>query len=204
MLLASPAGIEPAIFPSYHYGFRRPEAGLWSGLSLNLGNAALGCACRVSTRSWRPGFARYCLVLVHRGFTDVKRIHTGAFAPGAQYSGGESYIHLTMETLKYYLIPAKIGLLAGISTDFVSARLRFYHYLPHRFAPSPAAFRASAPASGRRHAARRIPPKKARIGKTRTRINRPAAIAMGRRSPGQAGPAPGFASGQHHNASIWL
>lgn len=137
--LASPAGIEPAIFPSYHYGFRRPEAGLWSGLSLNLGNAALGCACRVSTRSWRPGFARYCLVLVHRGFTDVKRIHTGAFAPGAQYSGGESYIHLTMETLKYYLIPAKIGLLAGISTDFVSARLRFYHYLPHRFAPSPAA-----------------------------------------------------------------
>jgi len=25
--VASPAGIEPAIFPSYHYGFRRPGDG---------------------------------------------------------------------------------------------------------------------------------------------------------------------------------
>ncbi len=36
--VASPAGIEPAIFPSYHYGFRRPHrvCGLDSILTMSL------------------------------------------------------------------------------------------------------------------------------------------------------------------------
>ena len=99
--LRQESNLQSSLLTTTAFAARTLVCGLDSILAMPL-KAAPGRACRVSTRACRSRIRSVLPRRKGRGFTEFKRIHAGAFATGCPiFSGGESYIHLTTETLLF-------------------------------------------------------------------------------------------------------